>query len=95
MLILLNGVQCNIQLHRCTSNADCIELSIHMKRIYMETYFLVDPAHIHHTLDQCYGLCVNCDICGSKLYVPINCNKVFDLVHKHDVICQSDVLVAV
>ena len=56
MIILWHRVQCNIQFHHCNSNTACIELSIYMKRRYIEPSLLVDPAHIHHTLDQCAGL---------------------------------------
>ena len=66
-----------------------------MKCRYMEPYFIVDPDHIHHTLDQRVGICVSCDFCGSKMYVPGDRNEKSDLFHKHDVSCQSDVLIAV
>ena len=66
-----------------------------MNRINMEPYFLVDPAKIHHILGQCAGLCVSDDSCDSKIYLPGDRNTKYDLVQKHDVIFQSDVLVAV
>ena len=66
-----------------------------MKRRYTEPSFLVDPAHIRHTLDQCSGICVSDDFCVSDMYVSGDCNKKYDLVQKHYVSCQSDILVAV
>ena len=61
----------------------------------MEPYFNVYPAPIHHTLYQCAGLCVSYDFCGSKLYVPVDCNKKYDLVHEHDFGCQNGVVIEV
>ena len=66
-----------------------------MKRRYMEASFLVDPAHITHTLDQCAGLRISNNFCSHKLYVTVDRNNKSDFVHKHDISCQSDVLVAV
>ena len=57
--------------------------------------FLVDPYHIHQTLDQCSSLCVSYDFFGTKLYVPIDPDTKSDLVYKYDVMCQVGVLVAV
>ena len=61
----------------------------------MEPSFIVDPAHIHHTLNQCDGIFVSYDLCGSKLHMPRDRNKISDIVHKHNIRCQSDVIVAV
>ena len=61
----------------------------------MEPSFLVHPSHIHQTMDQCAVLCVRDNFYGYKLYVPEYRNKKSDIIHKHDVSFQSDILVAV
>ena len=75
MLVFWHSLQCNIQFRHCTLNAACIELSIHLKHKYVEPSFLVEPYHIHHTMDQCAGLWVSDDFWGSKLYLSGYCNK--------------------